>query len=337
MNIGLPLFAGLLTALTVLTVVGQPAPTGSDASDVKGIRSVGLSVRDLDRAVRFYTSALGLTEVRRYRVAGKVPVETESGLPSTTRNVALLSGPNARIELVQFAGAAAQPVSPMPIPGPGITHVCYQAPASSDLYGRTKAGGGRIVSRGTTPVDRGYGIQYAYAKDPDGILYELERLDKPPFTDAVWLGHVALVTPDIDRLVTFYTKLLGVAPRRRMDNIRNSPKLDDIAGIDSLHLRVAWFSVGNLTLEIWQFENPPTPVRSAPLPYTQIGYNQISFEVGHLRQTYERLRSAGFPFLSAPVADAGSTAVLLRDPDGNLLKLEEVPTDGSIDRLKRPE
>jgi catechol-2,3-dioxygenase len=57
-------------------------------------------------------------------------------------------------------------------------------------------------------------------------LYELEQLDKPPFADSVWMGHVALVTPDIDRLVEFYTKLLGVKPHNRIDNIRNSPKLD---------------------------------------------------------------------------------------------------------------
>lgn len=332
MKFQITLLAALLTSVGVR---GQPPANDPAASGVKGIHHVSLSVRNLNQAVQFYTNAIGLADVQRYRIDKPVPAEQKGGIRHVSRNVALLRGPNGQLELNQFDGAATQPASSMPVPGPGITHVCYQAPAASDLYGKSKVAGGTVVSRGSAPVDRGYGIQYAYAKDPDGILYELERLDKPPFADAVWLGHVALVTPDIDRLVGFYAKLLGVAPRHRMDNIRNSPKLDDIAAIDSLRLRAAWFTVGNMTLEIWQFESPPTRARPAPLPFIQIGYNQISFEVGNLRQTHEHLRSAGLTFLSAPVADSESTAVLLRDPDGNLLKLEEVPAGASIDRFNR--
>lgn len=326
----------LLTLLWVSAfTVAQSSANGPDTARVKGIHRVSMSVRNVDRAVRYYTQAIGLIEVQRYRVTDPVLVEKRSKLKHSNRNVALLRGPNGQLELSEYDGATTQPASTMPIPGPGITHVCYQAPAASDLYSKSKAAGGSIVSRGSEPVDRGFGIQYAYAKDPDGILYELERLDKPPFADGVWLGHVALVTPDIDRLVSFYTKLLGVGPRHRMDTIRNSPKLDAIAGIDSLRLRAAWFNVGNMTLEIWQFENPPTRAREAPLPVTQIGYSKVSFEVNNLNRLYERLRTDGFSFVSPPEISAGTTAVLLRDPDGNLLSLEEVPASASIDRLNR--
>ncbi|GAB2601592.1 VOC family protein [Spirosoma areae] len=329
----------MLSALLVVSVsvVGQPSTTPTATPGVKGIHHVSLSVRDLDRAVAFYTGAIGLTEVRRYRITGNVAVEKKSGIKSTPRSVVLLHGPNGQIELNQFEGNTGKPASAMPVQGPGITHICYQSPAASGLYAKSKATGGTIVSRGTTPVDRGYGIQYAYAKDPDGLLYELEQLDKPAFTDPVWMGHVALVTPDIDRLVEFYTKLLGVKPHNRIDNIRNSPKLDDIANIDSLRLRAAWFKTGNMVLEIWQFNNPPTRVPDSPPPYTRIGYTNISFEVGNLNRTYQQLRDAGISCLSPPVSTAESTAVFLRDPDGNLLSLEEFPTPASIDRLKRLE
>ena len=311
----------------------QPVST----TGVKGIHHVSLSVRDIERAVGYYKSVMGLTEARRYTQTDKVPVEKKSGIRHVARKVALLRGPNGQLELNEFEGNAQKPGSEMLIQGPGITHVCYQSPAASDLYAKTKAAGGSIVSRGTAPVDRGYGIQYAYAKDPDGIMYELERLDKPPFTDAVWVGHVAMVTPDIDRLVAFYTKLLGVKPHNRIDNIRNSPKLDDIANIDSLKLRVAWFKTGNMTLEIWQFDSPLTHQPAGPLPFTQIGYQKISFEVSSLNRTYQQLRADGVNFLSPPVSSTDSAAVFLRDPDGNLLSLEEFPAQTSIDQLKRPE
>ncbi|MDB5242701.1 MAG: Glyoxalase-like domain protein [Spirosoma sp.] len=318
-----------------VTISAQQPASPPVPSGIKGIHHVSLSVRDLDRAALFYKRAIGLTEVRRYQVTNKVPVEEKSGIPYVARNVALLRGPNGQIELAQFDGTADKPACAMPVQGPGITHVCYQAPATSALYAKSKASGGDIVSRGTAPVDRGYGIQYAYAKDPDGILFELEQLDKPPFADSVWMGHVAIVTPNIERLVEFYTKLLGVKPHNRIDNIRNSPKLDDIANIDSLKLLAAWFKTGNMVVEIWQFDNPPTHLPERFLPYTQIGYNKISFEVSNLNQTYQQLRLSGLTFLSPPV----STAVLLRDPDGNLLSLEEYPATSptSINRLKRLE
>lgn len=314
----------------------SPAST-TVTSDIKGIHHVSLSVRNLDRAVAYYTGVFGLTEVRRYRLTDRVSAGPKSGSRSIARNVTVVRGPNGQLELSQFDGAAEQPVSAMPVQGPGITHVCYQAPAASALYAKSKVLGGTIVSRGTTPVDRGYGIQYAYVKDPDGIMYELEQLDKPPFADSVWVGHVALVTPDIDRLVMFYTKLLGVKPHNRIDNIRNSPKLDDIANIDSLKLRAAWFKTGNMTVEIWQFDNPRTATITAPASATKIGYTSISFEVNNIRQTYDQLHNAGLTFLSIPVAVANATVVSLRDPDGNLLNLVELPANAptSIDRLKR--
>jgi catechol 2,3-dioxygenase-like lactoylglutathione lyase family enzyme len=325
-----------LSLASMSALAQQPVSTTS-ATGVKGIHHVSLSVRDIDRAAAYYKNVMGLTEIRRYTQTNRVPVEKASGIQHVARNVVLLHGPNGQLELNQFAGNDKNPVSAMPIQGPGITHICYQAPAASDLYGKTKSAGGTIVSRGTAPVDRGYGIQYAYAKDIDGIMYELERLDKPPFTDAVWMGHVALATPNIDRLVEFYTTLLGVKPHNRIDNIRNSPKLDDIANIDSLKLRVAWFKTGNMTLEIWQFDNPKTPVPTATPLFTQVGYQKISFEVNNLNRIYQQLRAEGIRFLSTPVSSDDSATVFLRDPDGNLLSLGEFPAQASIDQLKRPE
>jgi catechol 2,3-dioxygenase-like lactoylglutathione lyase family enzyme len=212
----------------------------------------------------------------------------------------------------------------MPIQGPGITHVCFQAPRSKSIYEKVKTFGANILSRGNVPIDRGFGITYAYAKDPNGIMFEMEHFAEPPFEQDVLIGHVALVTPDIDRLVSFYTQLLGIEPNRRIDNIKNSPKLDDIANIDSLRMRAAWFKLDNMILEMWQFQNPKTKEPSQPLPFSQIGYNTVAFGVGNLQNEFKRLSSKGVKFLSAPVQNANSSSVYARDPDGNLLLLEEI-------------
>lgn len=306
-------------------------------STVRGIHHVSLSVRDLNKSVGFYQAVTGLQPVGRTRISAPVLVEKQSGLAGKTREVAVLQSQNARLELIQFDGAGKQPKTTLPVQGPGITHVCYQSPTGVSIYSKAKANGATIVSRGSQPVDRGYGIQYSYIRDPDGLLFENEQIDKPKFVDSLWVAHVAIVTPDIDRLVNFYKQLLGTNPINRIDNIRNSPKLDDIANIDSLRLRAAWFNAGNMVLELWQFDNPKTTAPQRPVPFTQLGYQQIAFEVGNMDAEVNRLITNGVAFLSKPVQSGDETSVFFRDPDENLLRLIALKpgASGSVERLKK--
>lgn len=317
-------------------VIGQQTLNEPVVSTVKGISHVSLSVRELNRAVTFYTTVVGLQETNRYRTKAPVAIEKKSGFSHTARTVAVLQGPNARIELIQFDGAIKQPASTMPIPGPGITHICYQIPPSASVFAKAKSGGASVVSRGGVMVDRGFGIKYAYIRDADSLLFEVEQIEKPKFSDSVWVGHVAIVTHDIDRLAAFYKQLLGVEPQNRIDNIKNSPKLNDIANIDDLRLRGAWFKTGNMMLEIWQFDNPVTVPSTNPIRFNQIGYQQISFEVGDINHEYKRLAAHGVNFLSAPIKTGGNSTVFLRDPDGNLLSLKGFGADSpkSVASLK---
>ena len=50
-------------------------------------------------------------------------------------------------------------------------------------------------------------------------MLEVEELDKPRFEGPIWLAHIALVSPDIDRLVAFYRNLLGVEPYQRANKM----------------------------------------------------------------------------------------------------------------------
>ena len=318
-----------------LTVRSQETPKNST---IKGINHVSFSVRNLNRSVEFYTAAMALTEINRYRIDTKLNIEKKAGIQHISRNVAVLKGPNAYFELIEFDGASEMAASAMPVSGPGVTHVCYQIPNSKPIYDKIKTLGASIVSRGTKPVDvGGYGIQYAYAKDADGLMFEMEHFDKPKFTEDTWVGHVSIITPDIDRLVKFYTELLGIEPYNRRD-IKNNPKLDDIANIDGLKFRVAWFKTGNMILEMMQFESPITPFTKEPQSFSQIGYHQIDFEVGDIKQEYNKLKNT-VHFLSKPVSSKESSVILAKDPDGNLISLTEYKSNKSmsLDNLKRLE
>jgi catechol 2,3-dioxygenase-like lactoylglutathione lyase family enzyme len=329
-------FLGLFIFLKT-TLLAQ-TPKDTNAITIKGIHHINISVQDLDASVAFYKNAFALQELERTAIRRPLNSEEAGKIPHFKRETAFLKSPNVFFELTAFKGAKNTPLSKMPIEGAGITHVCYQAPMAQAIYEKVKTLGAKMVSRGDKPVDLGgYGIYYAYTREANNIMFEMEHFDNPPFKDPVWVGHVAIVTPDIDRLVAFYTRVLGIRPHSRADNIKPNSKLDDIGGVDSIRLRGAWFKLDNMQLELWQYDNPRTPTPNSPRRINEIGYHSIAFEVGDLDKEYARLTTWKIPFLSKPIFENKQKTVFLRDPDNNLISLIEYEQGSiySINTLKK--
>lgn len=303
---------------------------------IKGIHHIGLSVVDVNESVNFYCPITTLERVGQQEVVPGSAVKQAAG--HDLSDVALLRGPNAYLELLQFEQNGHEIVA-TPVEGPGFTHVCYQSPATDEIYQQFKQRNSNIVSRGDEPVDLGgYGVRYAYIRDRDRTMFEIEQLDEPNFEGPIWLAHVALVSPELDRLVAFYEAVLEVQPYRRLNKL-TGPRADQVTGIDDVSIRAAWFNTGNMVLELWQYTNPATPASSGPRPFEQIGYNKFVFEVSDLDEEYARLSDAGVEFLSAPEKLDSVRQVFAYDPDNNLFGLVEYPVDSplSLDRMKRIE
>ncbi len=307
----------ILFALISNLVFSQKDTT---APTIKGIHHVSLSVKNLESTIAFYKETFALKEFENYEIKKPVLLEKVSKIKHFDRRVAILKGANCDFEFVQFKGSEKQIVSKMRVEGPGITHVCYQIPMEKSIYEKVKTLGAKMVSRGDKPVDLGgYGIYYAYARDENNIMFEMEHFDKPPFKEDIWIGHVSIVTPDIDRLVEFYTKVFGIKPYRRVDKPKN-PKFDDIGDIDGISLSAAWFRLDNMILELWQYHNPITKFPEQTPEFNQIGYHEIALEVVNIENDYKRLCAKSVNFLSKPV----NKKVFFRDPDGNLWSLNEL-------------
>lgn len=299
----------------------------SNPSTIEGINHVGMSVRDLKASVEFYTKAVAIEEDPSKRLSNST-AERASGFASSPISRTALRGPNGYLELSQYDASLFGSTEVLSVRGPGITHVCYQSPTTQDIYSRFIAQGATPVSRGKAPISLlGRGVYYAYERDRDGIMFETEHLDKPSFQGPIWLAHIALVSAEIDRSVEFYTNLLGFKPNRR-SNKAAGPTFDEVTDYDDVHIRAAWFDLGNMSLELWEFVNPVTPAPSAPVPFERIGYTKFAFEVSDIEKDYRRLVESGVRFLSEPVQTSESIEVYSRDPDGNLFSLIQ-PLPGS--------
>jgi catechol 2,3-dioxygenase-like lactoylglutathione lyase family enzyme len=299
---------------------------GTSDTAIKGIHHIGISVGDLARSSEFFEDAANLTRVSEGSFSG-------TGVASSEPSAAtIMKGPNAYLELMQFDSQTPESV---PVEGPGFTHVCFQSPSELRMYNSFKDAGARAVSWGEGPVDLGgYGVHYAYLRDADKTMYEVEQVDRPPFEGQVWIAHVALVSHDIDRLVEFYSNVFGIEPYRRV-NKATGPRIEEVTGLKDARMRAAWFNVTNMVLEIWQFVNPVTPDTSAERPFEKVGYNKFAFEVSDLASEITRLKTKDVKFVSEPLATPIGLEAYATDPDGNRFSLVQLNDNQlSIDHLK---
>ncbi len=137
--------------------------------------------------------------------------------------------------------------------------------------------------------------------------------------------HISLSTTDIDRLLGFYSGLLGLEVRQAATAEETDETFQNIVGLKNAAYRAAWLSAGNVEIEIFQYLSPiGQPVTVSPA--CDAGIRHICFEVRGIAGEYARLKAAGVPFFSEPqhVPEAGVTTCYARDPDGNIVELQEV-------------
>jgi catechol 2,3-dioxygenase-like lactoylglutathione lyase family enzyme len=146
--------------------------------------------------------------------------------------------------------------------------------------------------------------------------------------------HVSIATNDLDGMLAFYADLLGLSVRRRAAMEPANPAFQTVVGIKDAHLHGAWLRGGNVEIEFFQYTQPvgrPLPAR----PACDAGIRHICFDVTDIHAEYARLRAVGIEFLSEPqhITTAGVWSVYARDPDGNIVELQEILPDSSMERL----
>lgn len=140
---------------------------------------IGLSVPDLDAAVRFYTDVLGL-----YLIMGPTDVpEDDSDIGQMCTDVFgagwkhlriahLATADRIGLELFEFDGNSS-PHDNLPFRQNGIFHFAIQDPDVEGLLARIVAAGGRqrMPVREDFPGKKPY--RMVYVEDPFGIVFEI--------------------------------------------------------------------------------------------------------------------------------------------------------------------
>lgn len=139
----------------------------------------------------------------------------------------------------------------------------------------------------------------------------------------VGIHHTALSTIDLDRLVSFYGDLFDFEIEFDFPWDETNEAFRRTHAQPETRGRVVMLRHGDHRLELFEYEKP---IPSPDIPDRQnadLGISHVSFEVKDIDNEFARLREAGMPFQSEPVAQGNIKNAYGRDPDGNLIELIE--------------
>jgi len=146
------------------------------------------------------------------------------------------------------------------------------------------------------------------------------------------IHHVAIATGDIDRLVAFYRDIIGMTVMRESQWAAGSDRIDAIVGLKGSSARTVTLGVGNAYLELFEYATPAGAPQDPNRPVADHGYTHFCLDVVGIDAEYERLVAAGMRFHCAPpqastIGRGGLRSTYGRDPDGNVVELQEIMDD----------
>jgi glyoxylase I family protein len=137
------------------------------------------------------------------------------------------------------------------------------------------------------------------------------------------IHHVAMSTPNLERIVAFYRDIMGFKVVYEGSWPVGTDEIDSMVGLKGSSARIAMLRSGGCHLEIFEYATP-TPKKGDPArPVNDHGYTHFCVAVDDIDKEYERLKAAGMHFHCAPSNRPGKIhrATYGRDPDGNVVEL----------------
>jgi catechol 2,3-dioxygenase-like lactoylglutathione lyase family enzyme len=333
--------------IDVLRLSPQAQPRGAAARPIRARESlvaaravefVGLTVADLDRAVRFYTQVLSFAEVGTTFSDGACLAELND-LPAPSVRIARLRLGEELIELTQYGGPVGRPAPRNARSNDRwFQHVAIVVTDMARAYEW-------LLAHGVVPISAGPqrlpdwnpaagGIEAFYFRDPDGHPLELIHFPSDKGDDRwhsasgrLFLGidHTAIVVRDTEASLRFYRDLLGMTVVGRSENF--GPEQEALNGVPDSRVRITTLAAeSGLKVELLHYV---TPTDGRPMPADERPNDLVHWEtvvrVGNVADAFDAVRRAGLEIISRGVTDVRSRlgpaqGFLARDPDGHVVR-----------------
>jgi catechol 2,3-dioxygenase-like lactoylglutathione lyase family enzyme len=154
-------------------------------------------------------------------------------------------------------------------------------------------------------------------------------------TEVQALEHIALIVSDLERSRHFYADLLGLHVLEHVAH--DGGAIDEMSATEGVYMTEYRMRPPKgpgpadggpgFTIDLIQWVRPEGEMK--PPAINDIPSAHFAFGVKDLQATYERLMAESVEFVSPPVTfpeeEGGWRVLFLRDPDGFLLELIQIP------------
>ena len=151
------------------------------------------------------------------------------------------------------------------------------------------------------------------------------------------IHHVAISTPNLERIVAFYRDYVGAEVVYEGGWKRGSAVIDTIVGLKDSEAIQAMMKIGNAYLEFFEYVSPAGNPKDPAYGVNHHGYTHFAFDVKDIDAVHARLVEGGMTFNCPPPRFEGSAirATYGRDPDGNVVEIQEILDPGHDFALER--
>jgi catechol 2,3-dioxygenase-like lactoylglutathione lyase family enzyme len=311
------------------------------------VKSIGMTVADMERSIDFYTTVCGFTTLGDRQVTGieavdEISLQTDGSSSTATiqlRVVDLQLGA-ATIALTEYITPKGRPIPPDARSNDAwFQHIAIVV---SDMERAHQHLCGHQVTQ-TSPSPQTLpdwnpvagGIQAFYFQDPDGHNLELIQFPMgkgdPEWqgTDLLFLGidHTAIVVADTAASLAFYCDLLGMKLKQQSENF--GVEQERLSGVGNARVRISRLHApAGIGIELLEYLEPTD---GRPIP-TDTEFNdlwcwQTNIIVTDPLDTVQQLNAAQFPLISAEISVINELPLEFarqfgfQDPDRHIVRL----------------
>ncbi len=310
-------------------------------AQISNIESVGMTVRDMDRSVKFYTGALGFKKISDNEFAGGQYENLEGVFGIHVRVVRLQLGDES-IELTDYLTSGGRSIpEDMHSNDLSFQHIAIVVSDMDRAFARLKQFHVEYVSTAPQTLPSGNvaaaGIKAFYFHDPDNHNLELIYFPKgkgqlkwQKTNGKIFLGidHTAIGISNTDNSLRFYQQVLGLDKKGESWNKGvEQEHLNNIEGA-SLHITGLRSDAGP-GIEFLEYLNPrggkqyPGDTRA-----DDIWYWQTTLITNNVAAVYDKLKDQGYQFVSKGLIDLKPAngkhahAFIVKDPDGHAMLIK---------------
>ena len=339
---------GLLTVWVLsLVLAGSQISIGQAVAQqhtalVDGVDAIGITVSDMDRAVDFYSKVLTFEKVSDTEVTGESYEHLEGVFGLRMRVVRMRLG-DEFIELTEYLAPKGRPI---PVDSRSndrwFQHIAIIVSDMGKAYARLRQNKVEHASSGPQRLpdwnNNAAGISAFYFKDPDE--HPVEVLQFPPdkgaekwrrATSKLFLGidHTAIVVGDTDASLKFYRDVLGLRVAGESENY--GTEQEHLNNVFGARLRItALRGTTGPGIELLEYLAPRD---GRPFPADEHANDIVHRHTILLTQDADaaahQLQTNKASFVSSgvvanPTGQLGfQKALLVRDPDGHTIEIEE--------------